>query len=137
MKNASFVLKNRDEKRDAIENTIYHKTKRSLTEEQMRTLMMTLKSNRQYEVNIYTDPNELCEAIVLVASEDRHDTGTVVFGQVLPGCAADDGFTEARVFDAKQAAAVVVCRVMEEAGHQRYLNQLQLYIPARLYAGRR
>lgn len=137
MKNASFVLKNQDEKRDAIENTIYHKTRRSLTEEQMRTLMMTLKSNRQYEVNIYTDPHELCEAIVLVASEDRHDTGTVVFGQVLPGRAADDGFREARVFDAKQAAAVVICRIMDEAGHQRYLNQLQLYIPARLYAGRR
>lgn len=137
MKNASFVLKNQDEKRDAIENTIYHKTRRSLTEEQMRTLMLTLKSNRQYEVNIYTDPNELCEAIVLVASEDRHDTGTVVFGQVLPGRAADDGFREARVFDAKQAAAVVICRIMDEAGHQRYLNQLQLYIPARLYAGRR
>lgn len=137
MKNASFILKNQDDKRDAIENTIYHKTRRSLTEEQMRTLMMTLKSNRQYEVNIYTDPRALCEAIVLVTSEGRHDTGTVVFGQVLPGHAADDGFREAQMFDAKQAAAVVICRATGEAGKQRYLNQLQLYIPALLYAGRR
>lgn len=137
MKNASFVLKNQDEKRDAIENTIYHKTKRSLTEEQMRALMMTLKNNRQYEVNIYTDPKELCEAIVLVASEGRHDMGTVVFGKVLPGRATDDGFKEARVFDEKQAAAVIICRVIEGGGRQKFLNQLQLYIPARLYAGRR
>ena len=137
MKNASFVLKNNEEKRSAIENTISHRTRHSLTQEQMRSLMMTLKNNRQYEVNIYTNPDELCEAIVLVASDGRHDVGTVVLGKVLPGRATDTGYYAAQVFDDKQPAAVIVSRVSDEGGKKYYHNQLQLYIPPFLYAGRR
>ncbi len=134
MKNASFMLRSKTDKREAIANTILHRTNKCLSEEQMRQLMLTLRDDRQYEVTIHTDASSFCDAIVLVETDGRLDTGTMVFGRALLGRARDDSYQAATMFDANEAAAAVVYRRIPMPGMTKYKNALHLYIPAKMFA---
>lgn len=133
MKNAIFMLRSEADKTDSMRKMLWHRSNRTLTDEQLRILMLTLRTDRQYTVVIYTDASSFCEASVLVENGEETDQGKVVFGRTLFGKATETGYREAELFTPDEPVAVVITKRRLNRNGMRTSNVLNLYIPERMY----
>ena len=130
MKNAIFMLRSEADKTDSMRKMLRHRSNRTLTDEQLRILMLTLRTDRQYTV---TGAPSFCEASVLVENGEETDQGKVVFGRALFGKATDTGYREAELFTPDEPVAVVITKRRLNGNGVRISNVLNLYIPERMY----
>lgn len=79
MRNAAFCLLTEAEKNSKFRAILNEKTERTLTDYEMRNILLCLSPHRQYSIFVYTDADKFREVLQL-SSEFR---GKTVLGQVL------------------------------------------------------
>lgn len=117
MTNETFLLLSAEERQSKFRAVLNSKTDGCLSGEELRDILLTISSDRQYEVSVYWDAGKFCRSLAL--SEDSR--GRTILGQVMAG----HGQAPGKLFCETQAAAVLVRKQADEG----MLNQLHIFIP--------
>ena len=116
MTNEEFRLLSPEEKKSKFKAVLKTKTNNRLTEEEMRSVLLTVSPKRQYNVFVYSDADEFSDKL----SVKKPQIGRTVFGHVLVGTAELPG----KLFSTSHAAAIMLRTVGDEA-----TRQLHIFIP--------
>lgn len=124
MRNAAFCLLTKTEKNSKFRAILNEKTERTLSDDEMREILLCLSPHRQYSIFVYTDADKFREVLQL-SSEFR---GKTVLGQAL---VSRDNM-RGELYCPALPAAVLLKNGMDDGS----ANQLHIYIPpSRLQKG--
>ena len=85
MNNQRFMFISNDDKQQKLGTVIRSRTHDALTCEQVRHLLTETEAGHQYRIEVFTEPMEFCNALVLDPTYLSCDEGKIVFGQALFG----------------------------------------------------
>lgn len=120
MINGKFKLLSSRDKQEKFRAVLKVKTKESLTENEINSVLRMISPKRQYSIFVYTDVVEFSRILAV----KKPCIGRIVFGQVLVGTADLPG----RLFCTDRAAAVMIRKAGDED-----LRRLHIYIPLEIY----
>lgn len=125
--NQQFMLVSDSDKSQKLITVLRSRTHDSLSNEQIRYLMMGIALGYQYSIEVFTEPQSFCEALVLHQTATSSDRGKIIFGQALFN---HDHESCGQLFEKSQPAAAIVTRCSKERAEERLIL---IYIPLNLY----
>ena len=117
MTNLNFAHLTDEEKQHKFRTTLRNKTDNRLHSEEIDSLMFGINLQKQYSVNVYSDPDEFR----LVLTVPKGYRGRTVLGQVLAGNESFPG----DIYNTERAAAIITREIDNENG----LHQIHIFIP--------
>lgn len=120
MTNEEFRLLSPEEKKSKFKAVLKTKTSNCLTEEEIKSILLMVAPERQYNVFVYSDATEFIGKLTI----KKPQMGLTVFGHVLVGNSELPG----RLFSTDHAAAIMLKAAGDEAA-----RQLHIFIPPHIF----
>lgn len=120
MTNEEFRLLSSEEKKSKFKAVLKTKTSNCLTEEEIKSILLMISPERQYNVFVYSDATEFTSKLTV----KKPQMGLIVFGHVLVGSTELPG----RLFSSDHAAAIMLKTADDEA-----TRQLHIFIPPHIF----
>lgn len=117
MRNAAFCLLTEPEKSSKFRAILNEKTERTLTGEEMRSILLCVSPHRQYSIKVHSDADRFREVLQL----SNGFRGKTVLGQVL----VSHDNTRGELYCPAHPAAIILNNLADESS----TNQLHIYIP--------
>ena len=129
MKNQSFACVSDDERQRKLSTILRTRTNDSLSEEQLKDIMLSVVSEYQYEICVYTDHSEFCDALIL---EESGEKGKIAFGQALFGQRNCNKNVSGELFQKNQPVTAIITQYIG-ASSDTHLRTIRIYIPSHIY----
>ena len=117
MRNEDFYLMSEVEKKTKFRAILNDKTERTLTEDEMRSILMSFSPEKQCSIMVHSDADRFREVLQL----SNGFRGKTVLGQVL----VSHDNTRGELYCPAQPAAIILNNLADESS----TNQLHIYIP--------
>jgi len=117
MTNEAFLLLSEKEKNTKFRAILKKQTANSLSEEEVRNILLCVSLNRQYSLSVYHEENEFSGILTLA----NGFTGRIILGQALVGNTENPG----KLLDSGRPAAVITRSNSEKRG----TDQLHIFVP--------
>lgn len=126
LNNQRFMFISNDDKQQKLGTVIRSRTHDALTCEQVRHLLTETEAGHQYRIEVFTEPMEFCNALVLDPTYLSCDEGKIVFGQALFGFCGSG-----HLLQEDEPAAAIIIRCYEDQPDYE-ARSILIYVPQNL-----